>query len=168
RVIGLDLDAARVDRATTLGLDAGASDVDGFKTLVRDFTGGHGADRTLMTAATKSHTVVNLAMEVTRAKGVVVIVGDVGLNVDRAVFYRTEIDLLMSTSYGPGRYDAHYEAEGRDYPYAYVRWTLNRNMQAYLELVASGRMDFGALIDRIVPIDEAPATYTELAKADGP
>jgi predicted dehydrogenase len=168
RVIGLDLDAARVTRATALGLDAGASDVDDFKTMVRDLTGGHGADRTLMTAATKSHAVVNLAMEVTRAKGVVVIVGDVGLNVDRAVFYRKEIDLLMSTSYGPGRYDAHYEAEGHDYPYAYVRWTLNRNMQAYLELVASGRMDFGALIERIVPIDEAPATYTELAKADGP
>jgi predicted dehydrogenase/threonine dehydrogenase-like Zn-dependent dehydrogenase len=167
RVIGLDLDAARVTRATALGLDAGASDVDGFKTMVRDLTGGHGADRTLMTAATKSHAVVNLAMEVTRAKGVAVIVGDVGLNVDRAVFYRKEIDLLMSTSYGPGRYDARYEAEGHDYPYAYVRWTLNRNMQAYLELVASGRMDFGALIDRIVPIDEAPATYAELAKADG-
>jgi len=168
RVIGLDLDAARVERATSLGLDAGASDVDGFKTMVRDFTGGHGADRTLMTAATKSHAVVNLAMEVTRAKGVVVIVGDVGLNVDRAVFYRKEIDLLMSTSYGPGRYDTDYEAEGHDYPFAYVRWTLNRNMQAYLELVATGRMDFGALIDRIVPIDEAPAIYSELAKADGP
>jgi predicted dehydrogenase/threonine dehydrogenase-like Zn-dependent dehydrogenase len=168
RVIGLDLDAGRVSRATALGLDAGASDVDAFKTMVRDLTGGFGADRTLMTAATKSHTVVNLAMEVTRAKGVVVIVGDVGLNVDRAVFYRKEIDLLMSTSYGPGRYDAHYEAEGHDYPYPYVRWTLNRNMQAYLELIAAGRMNFDALVDRVVPIDEAPATYAELAKADGP
>ena len=73
-----------------------------FKALVRDRTGGRGADRTLMTAATKSHAVVNLAMDVTRAKGTVVIVGDVGLNVERAVFYRKEIDLLMSTSYGPG------------------------------------------------------------------
>ena len=91
-----------------------------------------------MTAATKSHAVINLAMELTRAKGTVVIVGDVGLDVDRAVFYRKEIDLLMSTSYGPGRYDAAYEAEGHDYPYAYVRWTLNRNMQAYLELIAGG------------------------------
>jgi predicted dehydrogenase/threonine dehydrogenase-like Zn-dependent dehydrogenase len=164
-VIGLDLDPERVTRANALGLDAGASDADAFKALVRDRTGGHGADRTLMTAATKSHTVVNLAMEITRAKGVVVIVGDVGLNVDRAVFYRKEIDLLMSTSYGPGRYDAHYEAEGHDYPYAYVRWTLNRNMQAYLELVAASKMNFEALVDRVVPIGEAPATYTELAKA---
>jgi predicted dehydrogenase/threonine dehydrogenase-like Zn-dependent dehydrogenase len=165
RVIGLDLDPERVARAIALGLDAGASDVDAFKATVRDLTGGHGADRTLMTAATKSHTVVNLAMDVTRAKGVVVIVGDVGLNVDRAVFYRKEIDLLMSTSYGPGRYDAHYEAEGHDYPYAYVRWTLNRNMQSYLELVAAGKMNFEALVDSVVPIDEAPATYAGLAKA---
>jgi predicted dehydrogenase/threonine dehydrogenase-like Zn-dependent dehydrogenase len=167
RVIGLDTDPERVKRALALGLDAGASDADSCKALVRDLTGGFGADRTLMTAATKSHAVINLAMELTRAKGTVVIVGDVGLAVDRAVFYRKEIDLLMSTSYGPGRYDAAYEAEGHDYPYAYVRWTLNRNMQAYLELIASGRLNFEALIDRVVPIDAAPATYDELARADG-
>ena len=104
-----------------LGLDAGASDADAFRTLVRDLTGGFGADRTLLTAATKSNTVINLAMELTRAKGTVVVVGDIGLGVDRALFYRKEIDLLMSTSYGPGRYDSTYEAEGHDYPYAYVR-----------------------------------------------
>ena len=107
-------------------------------------------------------------MELTRAKGTVVIVGDVGLAVDRAVFYRKEIDLLMSTSYGPGPLRRR-----RTRPKAttirtrYVRWTLNRNMQAYLELMAVGRMNFEALIDRVVPIDDAPATYDELAKADG-
>lgn len=167
RVLGLDLDPARLDRARALGLQAGASDPEGFKTIVRDLTGGFGADRTLMTAATKSDTVINLAMEVTRAKGTVVIVGDVGLDVDRAVFYRKEIDLLMSTSYGPGRYDVAYEAEGHDYPYAYVRWTLNRNLQAYLDLIASGQIGVAPLIDRIVPIDEAPAVYDELAKGEG-
>lgn len=164
-VIGLDLDPARVARATALGLDSGASDAEACKLLVRDATQGRGADRTLMTAATRSNTVVNLAMELTRARGTVVIVGDVGLNVERATFYRKEIDLLMSTSYGPGRYDAAYEAEGHDYPYAHVRWTLNRNMQAYLELVAGGRVDVDSLIDRVVPIDDAPGIYAELAKA---
>jgi predicted dehydrogenase/threonine dehydrogenase-like Zn-dependent dehydrogenase len=167
RVVGLDLDAGRVDRARALGLDAGASESDAFNSLVRDLTGGHGADRTLLTAATKSNALINSAMEVTRVKGTVVIVGDVGLNVERAAFYRKEIDLLMSTSYGPGRYDSTYEAEGRDYPFAYVRWTLNRNMHAYLELVARGAVKFGALIDRIVPIDEAPAVYDQLAKGEG-
>ncbi len=123
RVFGLDLDPKRVERALALGLTAGASDADSFKQLVRDRTKGHGADRTLLTAATRSDALINLAMDLTRPKGAVIIVGDVGLNVQRAVFYRKEIDLLMSTSYGPGRYDASYEVEGRDYPYGYVRWT---------------------------------------------
>ncbi len=166
-VIGLDLDASRVERAKSLGMEAGASDPDSFKALVRDRTGGMGADRTLMTAATRSDAVVNLAMDVTRAKGTVVIVGDIGLNVQRATFYRKEIDLLMSTSYGPGRYDQAYEADGRDYPFGYVRWTLNRNMQSYLELVASGRVNIDALIDRVITVDEAPAAYAALAKASG-
>ena len=166
-VIGLDLDSARVERALGLGLDAGAADVDAMKALVRDITGGRGVDATLMTAATKSNSVINLAMELTRAKGKVVIVGDVGLNVDRAVFYRKEIDLLISTSYGPGRYDPAYEAEGRDYPFAYVRWTENRNMESYLELIARGRMNFATLVDRVVRIEQAPAVYDELIKASG-
>ena len=167
RVVGLDLDAGRVARAQALGLDAGASDADDMKALVRDLTAGHGADATLMTAATRSHAVVNLAMELTRARGKAIIVGDVGLHVDRSVFYRKEIDLLMSTSYGPGRYDPQYEAEGHDYPYAHVRWTLNRNMQAYLELVAAARVAVEPLIDRVVPIDDAPAVYGELAEEKG-
>jgi len=167
RVIGLDLDPERVARARGLGLDAGASDSAEFGRLVRDFTEGRGADRTLMTAATKSDVVINLAMEVTRAKGTVVIVGDVGLDVDRALFYRKEIDLLMSTSYGPGRYDPAYEVEGHDYPYPYVRWTLNRNMQSYLELVARGDVRIAPLVDRTVAVDDAPAVYEALAKGEG-
>src|SRR6266700_6617655 len=69
----------------------------------------------------------------------------------------------MSTSYGPGRYDPTYEADGRDYPFAYVRWTLNRNMQAYLEQIASDRVNIVALIDRIITVDEAPSAYQALA-----
>jgi predicted dehydrogenase/threonine dehydrogenase-like Zn-dependent dehydrogenase len=167
RVISLDLDIERVSRALALGLRSGASETDAFKQMVRDLTEGHGADCTIMTAATKSNAVINLAMEITRPKGRVVIVGDVGLNVDRAVFYRKEIDLLMSTSYGPGRYDPAYEIEGHDYPYGHVRWTLNRNMQAYLEMVSGSQIVVGPLIDRVVRVDEAPAAYDQLAKADG-
>ena len=164
RVIGLDLDPGRVARALEQGMDAGSSDGEEFKGLVRDLTGGHGADRTILTAATKSDAVINLAMDVTRRRGAVVIVGDVSLNVKRDVFYQKEIDLLMSTSYGPGRYDASYEVEGRDYPYAYVRWTHNRNMQAYLDMVASGQLRIQPLIDRVITVDEAPSAYKELAK----
>ncbi|HEV8348427.1 MAG TPA: bi-domain-containing oxidoreductase [Vicinamibacterales bacterium] len=167
RVIGLDLDGGRVDRAKRLGLEAGASDPDAYKTLVRDITRGVGADRTIITAATRSDAVVNLAMEVTRAKGVVVIVGDVGLKIQRPTFYRKEIDLLMSTSYGPGRYDSTYEEQGHDYPISYVRWTLNRNMQSYLHLVSEGRVNIDALVDRVIAAEEAPAVYKELARDEG-
>jgi predicted dehydrogenase len=167
KVIGLDLSAARLARARELGLDDGATDPDGFKARVRDWTGGRGADATLMTAATKSDAIVNLAMEVTRAKGRAVIVGDIGLNAQRATWYRKEIDLLMSTSYGPGRYDVSYEQQGHDYPYAYVRWTLNRNMQAYMELVARGQLQFDPLVDRVVNVDDAAEAYRELADERG-
>ena len=162
-VLGLDLDPTRVERARALGMRDGADDADRFKIVVRDFTGGRGVDRTLITAATKSAAVVNLAMEITRAKGTVVIVGDVGMKIDREHFYRKELDLLMSTSYGPGRYDPSYEVEGHDYPFGYVRWTMNRNMQAYLDLIASGRIDVQPLIDRVISIDEAPNAYRALA-----
>jgi len=121
----------------------------------------------LATAATKSDAVINLAMDAVRAKGRVVIVGDIGLNVKREVFYRKEVDLVMSTSYGPGRYDLGYEEEGRDYPFGYVRWTLNRNMQAYMELIAGGRIAIEPLIEQIVPVDEAPAAYKALAQGSG-
>lgn len=167
RVLGLDLDQQRVDRAIELGMDAGTSDPEKFKLLVRDFTKGRGGDQVLITAATKSDSAINLAMEVARAKGVVVIVGDIGLNVRREVFYRKEIDLRMSTSYGPGRYDREYEEEGHDYPYGYVRWTLNRNMQAYMELIANGRLKLLPLIEREIDVDTAPAAYRELAAAEG-
>ncbi|HMK96391.1 MAG TPA: zinc-binding alcohol dehydrogenase, partial [Acidimicrobiales bacterium] len=120
-VIGHDVDASRVDRARATGVQAGTADPHLLARLVLERTGGQGADQTILTAGTKSNETINLAMEVTRRKGKVVIVGDVGLGVERPVFYRKEIDLLMSTSYGPGRYDPLYEESGNDYPFAYVR-----------------------------------------------
>jgi predicted dehydrogenase/threonine dehydrogenase-like Zn-dependent dehydrogenase len=163
RVIGFDLDAERCKRAVALGAVAADSETERVQRIIRDATGGHGVDATLITAATKSNGPVNTAMELTRRRGRVVLVGDVGLKIERATFYRKEIDLLMSTSYGPGRYDREYEDFGRDYPLAFVRWTVNRNMRSYLDLVADKRIDVAALIDRTIPVDEAPATYAALA-----
>lgn len=162
-VVGLDLDPSRVERARRSGLAGGAVQAAEFAQLVRDITDGHGADAVLITAATQSHDPINLAMTICRRRGRVVIVGDVGLHVERSQFYRKEIDLRMSTSYGPGRYDERYERDGLDYPLAYVRWTLNRNLQAYLELAAEGRLDVAGLIDARVGVDEAAAAYKALA-----
>lgn len=168
RVIGLDLDPLRAERALGIGALAATTDGDEFRRLLRDVTGGHGADQTIITAASRSNAPINLAMEVTRRRGRVVLVGDVGLTPERAAFYQKEIDLLMSTSYGPGRYDVAYEQRGQDYPYPYVRWTMNRNMQAYLDAIATRTIDVRPLIDRVATIDQAPAIYRELVQAKSP
>ena len=163
RVVGLDPNPERCRRACELGAEAAESGAKRALRVVQDLTAGHGADATVITAATKSHEPVNTAMELTRRRGRVVVVGDVGLKLERPTFYRKEIDLLMSTSYGPGRYDRAYEDFGQDYPYGFVRWTANRNMQAYLQLVAERRIDVAAVIDRVVPLEETPAAYAQLA-----
>lgn len=162
-VIGLDLDPDRVRRAKSLGMELGTHDSQELEKMVRDATLGMGADITIITAATKSDIVINAAMKLTRRKGRVIIVGDVGMNIQRADFYKKEIDLLMSTSYGPGRYDRAYEEQGIDYPLPYVRWTLNRNMQSYMALIATKKIRIDPLIDKIISVDEAPAAYRELA-----
>lgn len=168
RVIGLDLDPQRAERAMAAGAFAATADAEEFRRVVRDLTGGHGADQTIITASSRSNAPINLAMEVTRRRGRVVLVGDVGLAPERAAFYQKEIDLLMSTSYGPGRYDVAYEQRGHDYPYAYVRWTLNRNMQAYLEAIATRAIDPRPLIDRVATIDQAPSVYSDLVDGRSP
>ncbi len=101
-----------------------------------------------------------------RKKGRVVLVGDVGLHLNRADFYEKELDFFISTSYGPGRYDRTYEEEGLDYPIGYVRWTENRNMGAYLRLLADGRMDIGPLLSGIYPVEEAPSAYAALDRKE--
>ncbi|MEQ1929460.1 MAG: bi-domain-containing oxidoreductase [Parvularculaceae bacterium] len=164
-VVGLDLDAERVKRARELGADAATANADEAVRLCLHLGSGAGADATIITAAAKTDVLINNAMKATRRRGKVVIVGDIGMNIERPDFYRKEIDVLMSTSYGPGRYDFTYEVEGRDYPYAYVRWSQNRNMQAYLDLIAAGKVSVDSLIDEFVPIEEAARAYDTLARS---
>lgn len=165
QVVGIDLDEERVKKAKEIGIDAAGSSLRELQSSIRDLTNGKGVDHTLITAASKSNSIINMAMDNTRRKGVVVIVGDVGLKPERSSFYQKEIDLLMSTSYGPGRYDTAYEDHGHDYPYAYVRWTENRNMQSYMELQAKNKIDIETLIEHIVEIDNAPEIYEDLASS---
>jgi len=167
RVIGVDLDPSRAERALGIGAYATTTDQAEFLKLIRNLTGGHGADQTIITAASKSNALINMAMDATRRRGKVVVVGDIGLKAERAAFYQKEIDLLMSTSYGPGRYDADYELRGRDYPIAYVRWTLNRNMGAYLDSIARKTIDIRPLIDRVASVDQAGDLYRDLVDNKG-
>jgi predicted dehydrogenase/NADPH-dependent curcumin reductase CurA len=166
RVIGVDLIKSRVELAQSLGIDYGIVAGEGNPVeLVLKYT-GLGADATIITAATQSDLPVQQAMEITRKRGKVVVVGDVGLHLKRLPFYEKEIDFLISCSYGPGRYDEAYEERGIDYPYAYVRWTENRNMQEYLRMLTEGKINFKALISKEYDIADAPEAYRELKESE--
>jgi len=167
KVIGIDVDQRRVDMALSLGLDKGLNPAkDDVISEVIKFSDGYGADSVIITASTKSDDIINQAMEMCRKKGKVVIVGAVGLKLQREEFYKKELDLLISTSYGPGRYDKSYEIDGQDYPYAYVRWTEERNMEEYLRLVDSGKINIQPLIEQIYHIEMAPKAYTDSQNSD--
>lgn len=163
RTIGIDLSAERVRMAEELGMDVGVRNEDGaHMDQVARLTDGLGADGVIITAATPSNEVMSTAFAMCRRKGRVVLVGDVGLDLKRGDFYAKEIDFLISTSYGPGRYDSRYEEQGYDYPVAYVRWTENRNMGEYLRLVADKRIQLAPLVTRTYPVDKAGEAYASL------
>jgi predicted dehydrogenase len=168
RVVGLDLRPERVALAVSLGLDEGLTASGEAEEAVARLTGGHGLDAVILTAATRSDEPLNLAMRLARRKGRVVAVGDVGLRIERPEMYRKELDFYMSTSYGPGRYDPLYEEGGLDYPYAYVRWTENRNMGAFLDLAARGKVRLEPLLGAVFPVAEAGRAYRAIQAPDGP
>lgn len=165
RVVGVDPDARRLEIARRCGMDLGIDPTqDDQVSLVAWMTDGLGADAVVVTAASASSELISLAMRACRKKGRVVLVGDVGLDLKREDFYRKELDFFISTSYGPGRYDPNYEEAGQDYPLAYVRWTENRNMAAYLALLAQGKVDLQALSPEVVDLADAEALYARLAQ----
>lgn len=146
RVVGVDVNAAAVERAKAMGLVAGVvSTNEDVAAVVNRHTRGHGVDHTLITAATDSNAPIEQAGRLTRRKGDVVIVGEVGMKIPRDTYYHKELEVKVSMSYGPGRYDPTYEEGGIDYPYDYVRWTEQRNMEAVLRLMAEGALDVDTL-----------------------
>jgi predicted dehydrogenase len=165
RVIGVDPDAQRRAIAEVGGVLVLESEGGSHVERVVQLTDGNGADAVIITAASSSSEIVSQAFRACRRKGRVVLVGDVGLELKRGDFYAKEIDFFISTSYGPGRYDPLYEEAGQDYPLGYVRWTENRNMRAYLEMLADGRVSLTPLKPRRFSVDEAKAAYESLKSA---
>lgn len=159
-VIGIDRDRSRVLLAEGFGArgvvaDEGADLV----ASVLELTGGVGADLVLMTLATDSDEPVHAAATMSRKRGRIVLVGTAGLQLRRGDFYKKELSLQVSASYGPGRYDPVYEERGLDYPLPFVRWTEGRNFGAVLSLMADGRLDPLPLISHRFPVAEAPKAY---------
>ena len=139
-VIGFDPDRRRVDRALELGMEAGTAEAGpGAIVQAQGFSGGRGVNAVIIAAATASNEPVAIAGEIARARAEVVVIGSVGMAIPRELYYRKELALRVAMSYGPGRYDPLYEEGGIDYPFAYVRWTERRNLQAFVELLAARR-----------------------------
>jgi predicted dehydrogenase len=166
RVVAADLDESRVKLAGKTGAHLALKVEEGYVDKVVKFSDGMGADAVLICAATSSQSPVQDALAMSRRKGKVVVVGDVPMNIDRKPFYEKELDFLISTSYGPGRYDPTYEEHGLDYPVDYVRWTQNRNMAEFLRLISHGRIDLKPLISKVFPIEKAAEAYQYARSAD--
>ena len=163
-VTGIDLDPQLVSEAVENGsVDQafGRSSLDG--TLPAELDG---VDVVLIAAATPSPDPANFAATLCRDRGRVVIVGDVRLDIQREPYYRKELDLRLSRSYGPGRYDVDYEDRGLDYPIGYVRWTERRNMGEVLRLAEAGLIPLEKLISRTVPVEQAEQVFDELMEAE--
>ena len=159
RVFGLDLDQSRVALALELGGDKAVVSSEAAAKEIETWTKGYGADAVLITAATDSNQPIELAARVSRLKGRVIVVGMTGMDIPRAPFFSRELKLVISMSYGPGRYDPEYEERGHDYPLPYVRWTEKRNIESFLELIADGRLNVERLTTHRFPIDEADRAY---------
>lgn len=159
RIFGIDIDTRKIDLAQQLGADGGCVPDGEARQSVMAWSRGRGADAVLITASTSSNQPVELAGEISRAKGRVVAVGAVGLNIPRKPYYDRELAFRISMSYGPGRYDPDYEERGHDYPFGYVRWTEGRNLEAFLDLLAGGRIDVEPLITHRFGVDEAELAY---------
>jgi predicted dehydrogenase len=166
RVYGTDIDPTKLDLALQFGADAVAvgSPVDS----VKAFSSGVGVDAVVIAAASSSNEPIEFAAEVCRPKGRIVLVGVVGLNIPRPPFFQKELEFTVSSSLGPGRNDPIYEEKGIDYPIGHARWTIQRNMQAILELMAAGKLPVEKLTTHRFPIERAPEAYDLITKGHEP
>jgi predicted dehydrogenase/threonine dehydrogenase-like Zn-dependent dehydrogenase len=158
RVFGVDIDEGKLKLAMQLGAEASSNPADA-RRLIKDWSRGRGADAVLITAATPSNDPVELAGDISRSKGRVVVVGLVGMDVPRNVYYLKELTLQISMSYGPGRYDPEYEERGHDYPFVYVRWTEGRNLESFVDLVAAKSIGLERLISHRFPVERGEDAY---------
>ena len=167
RVAAIDLNEQRLQIASECGAEVVINPaIDEAVKKIINWSNGFGADAVIFTAATGSSEPLSQSFRMCRKKGRVVLLGVSGINIKREDIYVKELDFLMSTSYGPGRYDRNYEGKGLDYPYAYVRWTENRNMTEYLRLVNKGLIKLDKLISGNYPIEEVTEAFESLKNSE--
>jgi predicted dehydrogenase len=159
RVIATDLRDDRVALARQLGADHAVQGGSALVDAVRGLTGGRGADHVIIAAAAKSSAPCEQGLRICRDRGRLIVVGAVEMSFPWGEMYMKEIELRMARAYGPGSYDPQYERAGRDYPFSYVRWTENRNMEEFLRLLDAGRVQVGPLITHRYPLEQAADAY---------
>ncbi len=163
KVIGLDFDQSKVDLAKSWGVDAyntssGTNPVN----IAMEITSNTGVDGVIITASTKSDDVISQAANMCRKRGRIILVGVIGLNIQRSDFYEKELSFQVSCSYGPGRYDEEYEQKGNDYPIGFVRWTEKRNFQAILEAINTKKLNVQPLISEIIDLEDYNKVYGDM------
>jgi predicted dehydrogenase len=162
RVVAIDLSPQRVKRAAEFGAHLAVSASDpALASSIKEFS-RYGVDAAVLTAATDSAEPTEMAAKILRDRGRIVVVGAVGMGVSRSNMYLKELSLALSRSYGPGRYDPQYEEGGIDYPVGYVRWTERRNMEAFLDLLATGQIDVTPLVEHRYAIEQGAKGYADL------
>jgi predicted dehydrogenase len=166
RVMGVDIDAAKLDLAKAFGADDVA--VGTPRDAINAFSGGNGVDAVVITAATQSNEPIEVAADVTRSRGRIVLVGVTGLNIPRPPFFAKELEFTVSSSVGPGRTDTTYEDKGVDYPFGHVRWTAQRNIAAVLDVIAMGKLPVEKLTTHRFPIERASAAYDVITSKSEP
>lgn len=159
RVAGLDLDRERVEMLRQQGLTHVYDTQEQLEEGLTDAVGSAGADAVLLCASGPGETLINRSLDWIRDRGKIVIVGDLTTEFSRNLMFRKEAQVLISRAGGPGRYDAQYERENRDYPFGHVRWTEGRNIAEYIRLLADGRICIKPLVTNVFPIDHAVEAY---------
>jgi len=171
KVLGIDINEKKVNLACELGAENGIipKNINNVVKLVKQCSKGYGADAVIITAATPTNEPIRLAGEICRDRGRIVIVGVVGMNIPYQTYYNKELSVVLSRSYGPGRYDKIYEEEGIDYPIGYIRWTEQRNMEEFLNLVVHKNVKFDKIITHRFGIEDAEMVYkTIIEEKDEP
>lgn len=161
-VIGYDVDESKIQLAISKNIKAfNASAVDVVKNT-EQLTNAIGADAVIITASAKNNDIIHQAAEMSRKRGRIILVGVIGLDLQRADFYKKELSFQVSCSYGPGRYDESYEQQGIDYPLPYVRWTQKRNFETILDAIASKRLRVNELITEKIPLADYQQIYNSM------
>ena len=165
-VVAFDFDQSKIDIAVSKGIKAFkvSAENDSVK-IAQEITQNVGVDAVIITASNASNEIISQAARMSRKRGRIVLVGVIGLNIQRADFYEKELTFQVSCSYGAGRYDENYEQNGQDYPIGFVRWTAKRNFEAVLKMMASNRLNVKPLITEVIDFQDYNKIYGNISKA---